>query len=152
MKIFFSASESLSSGVIRSFEGCDFSHTGFVLENGMVYQAAKGGVHFAGPVEKYAANQKRFIVFDIIVPNERAGTEFLLEQIGKDYDSTALWGFLFWRDWSQEDAWYCSELLAKWFEVVGLPIMGAEKYNRIPVRLVLGITNALAESQKLLLP
>ena len=32
-------------------------------------------------------------------------------QLGKPYDETASWGYLFHRDWQDENAWYCSELI-----------------------------------------
>ena len=37
---------------------------------------------------------------------------FLYDQVGKPYDSEAIWAFLFNRDWRETDSWICSELAA----------------------------------------
>ncbi len=37
---------------------------------------------------------------------------FLDAQLGKPYDSEAIWAFAFNRDWREDDSWICSELQA----------------------------------------
>ena len=45
---------------------------------------------------------------------------FIELQIAKPYDSSAIWGFAFERNWRNCDAWYCSELQAAALEAAGL--------------------------------
>ena len=41
---------------------------------------------------------------------EKAWIDFLTKQMGKPYDSTAIWGFAAGRNWRETDSWFCSEL------------------------------------------
>lgn len=36
---------------------------------------------------------------------------FLYSQVDKPYDFAAIWGFLFARNWREQDSWICSELM-----------------------------------------
>ena len=38
--------------------------------------------------------------------------EFAESQVGKPYDLSGLWNFLASRDWTTDDKWFCSELVA----------------------------------------
>lgn len=48
--------------------------------------------------------------------------DFLLQQVGKPYDKTAIAAFVARRNWQEKDSWFCSELQAAalvecgWFE------------------------------------
>ena len=46
--------------------------------------------------------------------------QFMHEQIGKPYDTTAIWGFVFGRNWRDPGAWYCAEIFGGLFEYIGL--------------------------------
>lgn len=46
--------------------------------------------------------------------------KFLGEQIGKPYDKTAIFAFVWNRDWRERDSWFCSELAAAALEAAGL--------------------------------
>jgi hypothetical protein len=54
------------------------------------------------------------VVMAVPVTVEQKATylDFLHDKVGKSYDSSALWGFLFDRDWHDPDKWICSELVA----------------------------------------
>lgn len=41
---------------------------------------------------------------------------FLHSQVGKPYDSEAIWAFLFNRNWRETHSWICSELQAAGLE------------------------------------
>jgi hypothetical protein len=51
---------------------------------------------------------------------ERMFYAFLRRQIGKPYDSKAIWGFVFARNWRDSRAWFCSELAAAALEYAGV--------------------------------
>jgi hypothetical protein len=51
---------------------------------------------------------------------ERRFYNFLHDQLGKPYDTTAIWGFVSGRDWRDQDAWFCSELQAAALETAGV--------------------------------
>ena len=52
-------------------------------------------------------------------------------QIGKPYDYTAILGLGLRRDWQEEDAWFCSELVAWAFQHAGEPLFRAECLRRV---------------------
>ena len=148
MKVFFAATDSVYGVGIRRFEGGEFNHTGFILPNGKVIEAVDGpGVTMHESIAVIKDRYTKLVVYDLVVPNEAAGLRFLEEQLGKDYDRLAILGILLQRNWQKDSAWYCSELLAAWYIHVGLAIAGAEKYNRVPVRLTHAVTHALHGGQ-----
>ncbi len=42
---------------------------------------------------------------------EGAFYDYLHKQIGKPYDTSAIWGFAAGRNWRKDGSWYCSELI-----------------------------------------
>lgn len=62
-------------------------------------------------------------------------------QVGKPYDFAAIFGFLFHRDWQEDDRWFCFELAAWCFAKGGSPIIRADAVHRVTGWLyaVLGI-------------
>ena len=51
---------------------------------------------------------------------EAAWDDFLMEQVGKPYDITAIEAFVVGRDWHNPQAWFCSELQAAALEAAGI--------------------------------
>jgi uncharacterized protein YycO len=152
MKVFFAATDSVYGVGIRRFEGGDYNHTGFILPNGKVVEAVDGeGVIQRESIATISDNYSKLVIYDLVVPNEAAGLRFIQEQLGKKYDRLAILGILLQRNWQNDSAWYCSELLAAWYLHAGLAIAGAEKYNRVPVRLTHAVTHALHGGQALVL-
>ena len=70
---------------------------------------------------------------------------FLLQQVGKPYDSLAILAFIAERDWQAPDAWFCDELLAAALVAAELlPKSLALQTSRITVRDLFLLTTALA--------
>lgn len=44
--------------------------------------------------------------------NDHLARRWMLAQLGKPYDWSAIWTWYGSRDWQQDDAWYCSEFVA----------------------------------------
>jgi uncharacterized protein YycO len=55
------------------------------------------------------------VVMAVPVTVEQKATylNFLHDQVGKPYDPSALWAFVFNRDWHDPGKWICSELVAE---------------------------------------
>jgi hypothetical protein len=71
-----------------------------------------GGVRRRTMVEALGAASAR-LYLHIPLENEEAATAFLYSQLGKDYDSRAIFGWAgAGRDWHDEYAWFCFELVA----------------------------------------
>lgn len=57
---------------------------------------------------------------------------WLLAQIGKPYDWTAIWSWFGSRDWQDEDSWFCSELAARAAEAGNRRVVYAETARVTP--------------------
>lgn len=116
----------ISSSLIAWFSAGNFSHVDVVMSDGKLLGArsdeiggAPPGVQIRDPFYEHWA--KRVVMS---IPS-RAEQEFqfrnfLLQQIGKPYDKTAILGFATGRDWRAEDSWFCSELAAAALEEGGI--------------------------------
>ena len=104
--------------LIAWWGGGRFSHVDTVLDDGQLLGARNDrvgdsprGVQIRPP--GYTDFIDR-VVMAVPVTAEQKDTylDFLRHQVGKPYDSQALWGFVLNRDWHQTDSWICSELAA----------------------------------------
>lgn len=128
----------LVSSTIAWFSAGHFSHVDAVVENrrwllgsrtspgdGVVARPADYGRFIDRAVYRVRANDRQTEAF----------WAFLFAQLGKPYDSTAIWAFAFNRDWRSPDKWFCSELQAAALEAAG--IIGPVEANKImPVELM----------------
>jgi uncharacterized protein YycO len=92
-----------------------------LLDDNTVIEAAafKGVVR--GSFENFTKIYDRVIIQDLPLPNEEAAINFLLEQIGKPYDWTAIFGIVFRNGkWTDLDSWFCSELVEAAVKAGGL--------------------------------
>lgn len=79
------------------------------------------------------------VVVDVACQDDAAGIAFALAQMGKGYDSSALWGFLLpGRRWDDAESWFCSELAAAALRAAGFVIPGEP--SRITPGRLRGIT------------
>jgi hypothetical protein len=115
-------------GLISWWGGGRFSHVDTVLDDGRLLGARndrRGGCPRG--VQVRPPGYTDFIIREVMavpvtVEQKAAYLDFLRNQVGKPYDSRALWGFVFNRDWHRADRWICSELVAA----------GAEQARIIP--------------------
>ena len=77
------------------------------------------GVQIRPPNYRTFAEKVRFKV-PATKAQEGAFYDFLYKQLGKPYDRSAIWGFVSGRNWRQEDAWFCSELITRAGEIAGI--------------------------------
>ena len=132
MNLLFVTSPGPSSLLIRAFEGGLSSHVGILHDNTVIDTTFRHGVR-SWSIEEFNKHHTIITNISFKVPNEELGIQFLKAQIGKPYDWTALAGFLMWRDWSETDSWYCSELAIAMAIASGKRLI--DKPNRIGVRM-----------------
>lgn len=104
------------------------SHVDFVLPDGRLFGAVPGGV-MARPFDPSALRIERYLVDAPASVLERA-----LSQEGKPYDWEGVLGYALRRDWQEDDAWFCSELVAWAFQADGSPLLRAVAAWRINPR------------------
>jgi uncharacterized protein YycO len=140
--IFTRAANPAADILIRAFEGGSAGHVGIAMdEGGVIHATLRDGVHAQSMAEFL---RDRIVVQEIPVflPNQPAADAWLRAQLGKPYDWTGILGFLFWRDWQDDAAWWCSEAGAGWFLAGGASF--ASRHSRIGVRLFQEIAYARA--------
>lgn len=126
----FSANRTLGSRLIRAATWSDFSHVEFVLPSGrLLGAAADGGVLIRDPRTDYS-RVERYRVDTQAEPIVEAARE----QLCKPYDWAGVIGWGLRRDWQEDDAWFCSELVAWAFHAAGHPLLRAERLHRITPR------------------
>ena len=141
MRALFVTSDRLSSRLIRAADGGPASHCGVLLPSGGVLDStfAHGGVRVR-PLLDFLAGHQLVADIPLALPDPVGAIEWGLAQFDRPYDWTALAGMTLWRDWQQDDAWYCSELL------VGMCLAGgwtlAGRPRRIGVHLALELCHA----------
>lgn len=121
----FVCENAISSRAIAWFSQGHFSHVDACYDGALLgaRHDRVGGVSAGVQIRKpdYLPFSRR-VVFEI--PSTRSQTttwrKFLNSQLGKPYDSMAIWGFVTGRDWREDDSWICSELQAAALEASGI--------------------------------
>ena len=140
--IFTRAANPVADLAIRAFEGGSAGHVGIALdEGGVIHATFRHGVH-AQTMAEFLADRIVVQEIPVFLPNQPAADAWLRAQLGKPYDWTGILGFLFWRDWQDDDAWWCSEAAAAWMLQGGASLAG--RHKRIGVRLLQEIAYARA--------
>lgn len=109
----------IASSAIAWYSAAPFSHVGALTADGCELGARSdrvggkpAGVQIRPPGYAKFATQVVFTVPATPV-QEGAFYDFLHKQIGKPYDHSDILGFVTGRNWRQEDAWICSELVSR---------------------------------------
>lgn len=134
MELLFTKARGLAGLGIRAFEGGTANHVAILdAASGVVIEATfLEGVHRVD-YDWFLVHNHVVQSVNVHLPDEETALQFAQSQVGKKYDWTALVGFLMWRDWSDTDRWYCSELAMATLLAGGLTL--SDKHNRIGVRL-----------------
>jgi hypothetical protein len=123
-----------ASAAIRRLNHSPFSHVDYVLTDGTLLGASDQGpkspvIH--GNPQGVAIRPYNYQQFgyrrDMILktPLAEAVIAAAMAQLGKPFDSSALWDFLAddfpgVRDWRDPDAWFCAELKVATMDMAGL--------------------------------
>lgn len=113
MKLLYSRHFSVSSALIRAGQWWGpWSHCAIVDGSAVIEsRALAGGVMFS-ELSYVIARASEYQIVDVWTPNDEAGLQWARGQVGKPYDWTGVFAIPFKeRDWQEEDAWYCSELV-----------------------------------------
>jgi len=107
----------------------------------MVIEAKFSGVQ-SNQLSEVISDSSKYIIYELDLEDEQKAENFLLLQIGKDYDISALFGIFLHRDWQKDNKWFCSELLAKSIIESGSPFIPSKYLNRITPQDLLFICQA----------
>ncbi len=143
-----SATNQIGAKVIQVGTWSWADHVDFVLPDGSLLGALaldpsgkftkdcfrKGGVqiHPMMPIAHYSRVER----YNIDAPS--SVLDYALSQVGKPYDWKGIFAFVSHnRDWQEDDAWFCSELVAFSFEQAGFPLVRDVAYRITPRDLLL---------------
>lgn len=113
----------ISTPLLRLGAWSPWSHVALVMEGGeSVIDAtfAHGGVQQRRIADVLAASSVHEFR-DIECPDPAAAYAFARSQLGKPYDWRGTLGLALHRDWQQDDAWWCSELVEACIAAGGRP-------------------------------
>ena len=107
IKLKLSSNKNLFSYGIRKITSSIYSHVDLVLESGY-YIGSQPGIGVV--IHKEKCDLEHFYEIDV---DYHSVANYMLDQIGKPYDFSGIYGFLIHdRKWQNPDSWFCSELVA----------------------------------------
>jgi hypothetical protein len=83
------------------------------------------------PFAERLALASKAAVMHVPVPYESTALQFLVDQLGKPYDTPGMLGLGLHRDWQEDDAWWCSELAGAYIEAGGRQLFRAGTMRRV---------------------
>lgn len=134
----FSVCSDAGSWLIRQYDHGPWSHVDAVMPDGSLLGSRDDEV--GGKPAGVQIRPPNYLPFETIKKISISCADsttglfyaFLASQLGKPYDQTAIAGFVFQRDWREQDSWFCSELQAAAAEKSGLfPFKLATPTNKI---------------------
>lgn len=111
MKVIFGRNNLPFSWLIRAFTWSRWSHCG-ILDGDMVIEATATHGVVVTPLHEFIKRYNRYSIADMLVADEGQALRRAYAQVGKCYDFSAIFGILFRSGWNNDDAWFCSELVA----------------------------------------
>ncbi len=130
VSLLFSTSGHPMSAAIRLGTWSDWSHVAIIDGDVVIEATAPAGVR-RFPVVQAIDHARKAAIGDLPCRDPQAVIAAAAYQIGKPYDYTAIVGFGLHRDWQEDDAWFCSELVAWAFQHAGDPLFRAECLRRV---------------------
>lgn len=129
----FTSSHTFVSWLVSTWTGQWPSHVEFVIGNGK-YLGSDIDVGVAEVDDEYYKDSKfkRVKYYKILVSKTEHDLVYIYarEQLGKDYDTIALIGNIFRRNWQETKNWFCSELVAWALEKAGNSVI-RNRTNRV---------------------
>ena len=111
MIVLYAKSRTPISWAIRLNTWSPFSHVGILSGEGTVIEARFPRVREVS-LKQFLADNGTVQPVEYECRNDRKGIAWARTQVGHAYDWSALFGFLFHRDWAHTGEWWCSELVA----------------------------------------
>lgn len=130
LQIVYCRRRTLGSWVLRLFMWSSWSHCAIVTPDDTVIEAAASSGVVERPVAEFAKSISKFEVKQIEVDSVDRALWYARSQIGQPYDWWAVIGLGLRREWSDEDAWFCSE-----FTEAAIQAGGRIRFDRQPHRI-----------------
>lgn len=130
VQVVFTRKHALGSILLRTALWSPWSHCAIVDGYEVIEAAAFGGVRVRPLADMLVQATKAAM---IVLPGEPEKViAAARSQIGKPYDWAGVLGFGFRRRWQDNDAWFCSELVAWSFAKAGSPLFREHPWRITP--------------------
>lgn len=145
----FADNESTGSKLIEWYDHGKYSHVDTVLPDGSLLGARDDEI--GGIPKGVQVRPSDYVRGDILLrvsleaPDAivKSYYDFVMSQVGKPYDETAIAAFVVGRNWTENDSWFCSELVASGLEKAGYVHMLSAPVNKIAPDDLLLILSAM---------
>lgn len=130
LSLLFCNDTGLVSRAVRGFTWSRWSHVAMIDGYGAVEALPGEGVTIT-ETQDILMRSRAFELVDLPCRDPIAVRAAAASQFGKPYDWSAVLGIALRRDWRQDDAWFCSELVAWAFEAAGEPLFREGTLRRV---------------------
>ena len=130
IQLLYTRSHHLSSAAIRLATWGEFSHVAQLDGPKVIESVFRDGVR-EDSLANATARASRWAIVEYPHRNPAAMIAAARSQIGKPYDKTGALGLGLHRDWQQDDAWWCSELVPWAAAQAGEPWFQPKAIHRI---------------------
>jgi hypothetical protein len=124
----FGTRKGLFAWITRLWLRSPWSHGGVLIQASegnflRVYESTKKRGVDTNSMLDFERRYPKNSIYWFDVPSPYAGQAWLEQQIGKPYDSSALWAFVIpGRRWDDAGQWYCYELCAGFLRAAGVHV------------------------------
>jgi len=130
VSLLFTNSADIFSRAIRVATWSRWSHVALVDGDRVIEAYPQRGVQIID-TDEVARRSREYALVDLPCREPEAVLSSAASQSGKPYDYTAIVGLGLHRDWQEDDAWFCSELVAWAFAQAGEPLFRDEAIRRV---------------------
>ena len=120
----------LGSLLLRTVMWSAWSHCA-IIDGDDVIEATTHGVR-RRPLSALIADSSKWSIIEIPARDPERVLQAARDQIGKPYDYLGVIGIGFKRRWQDDDAWFCSELVAGAFSLAGEPLFKVKTWRITP--------------------
>lgn len=128
--LMFSTADTAFSALIRATTWSSWSHVALVDGDSVIEASVFKGVRRVSLADA-VRRVKSIQLVELPCRDPAAVIAAAASQIGKPYDYAGVLGLGFRRNWQDDDAWYCSELIAWAFSAASEPRFRADAVRRI---------------------
>lgn len=129
MRVLLCTTDKLRSRIIRAVTWSRWSHAA-IIDGDEIIEAVWPRVRVA-TLAAALASHPRWAVIDFPVADEDAAIDAARSQVGKPYDLWGVLGLGIKRNWQDDEAWWCSELIPWAAAQGGTDLFRADALRRI---------------------
>ena len=129
MRVLLCTTDKIGSRLIRAVTWSRWSHAA-IIDGDEIIEAVWPRVRVS-PLADALVSHTRWVIIDIPVADEALAIAAARSQVGKPYDLWGVLGLGIKRNWQEDDAWWCSELIPWAAKQAGTDLFRPEALRRI---------------------